>query len=400
MGIGRENITGVMPLYLFKEHWEIARRKAPPIYGFLCTLDIMGYASSQYFTVPYLVLLKAIEKSNEPSSPEIFKKIRELVLQTCKIMFQGNEEFRKNTLKMIEDFVKSPEFRTADIVPSIRVLLAQVFTFMQLENYEEYLSKECTTLKLDKSDLNVLFRYAFEEQLRRNLKQDMEPLSKTQILKLLWPDYVAHIDAVMVIREQEIKTEFAKGQASGEGESMQRFFDMAMMFKVLDKESSKSKSLIYEEEKKVEEPAKALEKKASADGNQKTNIYAVVEEAVALQPWKNLLSDEKSGLATMVKMGPLAFTNKLKVLVDLANELKLSEEDKIIDFLHLPMINGNRKLMAAIMLQNIMQPKNTHRREAVASKNYYELKDAEEAEKYFCDLISQNLKIELAGRES
>jgi hypothetical protein len=87
MGIGRENITGVMPLYLFKEHWEIARRKAPPIYGFLCTLDIMGYASSQYFTVPYLVLLKAIEKSNEPSSPEIFKKIRELVLQTCKIMF-------------------------------------------------------------------------------------------------------------------------------------------------------------------------------------------------------------------------------------------------------------------------------------------------------------------------
>ena len=63
MGLGRENITGVMPIYLFQEHWEIARRKAPPVYGFLCTLDIMGYASSQYFTVPYLVLLKAIEKA-------------------------------------------------------------------------------------------------------------------------------------------------------------------------------------------------------------------------------------------------------------------------------------------------------------------------------------------------
>jgi len=49
-------------LYLFKEHWEIARRKAPPVYGFICTLDVMGYASSQYFTVPYLVLLKIIEK--------------------------------------------------------------------------------------------------------------------------------------------------------------------------------------------------------------------------------------------------------------------------------------------------------------------------------------------------
>jgi len=34
MGLGREKITGVIPIYLFKEHWEIARRRAPPIYGF------------------------------------------------------------------------------------------------------------------------------------------------------------------------------------------------------------------------------------------------------------------------------------------------------------------------------------------------------------------------------
>ena len=44
-GVGRENITGVLPLFCFKEHWEIARRKAPSIYGFMCTLDVMGYAS-------------------------------------------------------------------------------------------------------------------------------------------------------------------------------------------------------------------------------------------------------------------------------------------------------------------------------------------------------------------
>ena len=44
-GIGRENITGVMPLYLFKEHWNIAKRKVQPIFGFMCTLDIMGYSS-------------------------------------------------------------------------------------------------------------------------------------------------------------------------------------------------------------------------------------------------------------------------------------------------------------------------------------------------------------------
>jgi len=28
LGLAYENITGVMPLYLFNEHWQIAKRKA------------------------------------------------------------------------------------------------------------------------------------------------------------------------------------------------------------------------------------------------------------------------------------------------------------------------------------------------------------------------------------
>jgi len=60
MGIGRENITGVLPLYLFKEHWNIARRRSPPIYGLMCTLDVMGFQAAQQFAIPFKVLLKAI----------------------------------------------------------------------------------------------------------------------------------------------------------------------------------------------------------------------------------------------------------------------------------------------------------------------------------------------------
>ena len=63
LGLGRENITGVIPLYLFKEHWNVARMKSQPIFGFLCTLDVMGYASNQFFTIPFLVYLKALEKA-------------------------------------------------------------------------------------------------------------------------------------------------------------------------------------------------------------------------------------------------------------------------------------------------------------------------------------------------
>jgi hypothetical protein len=81
-GLGREKISAVLPLYLFKEHYEIARKKSPPVYGFMCTLDIMGYVSSQGFIIPFLVLNKAIENLSLESSV-INKRIFEQVKATC-----------------------------------------------------------------------------------------------------------------------------------------------------------------------------------------------------------------------------------------------------------------------------------------------------------------------------
>jgi len=57
-----------MPLYLFNEHWSIAKRNIQPLFGFMCTLDPMGYAVSQYYTVPFLVLAKVAQKvEKEPT---------------------------------------------------------------------------------------------------------------------------------------------------------------------------------------------------------------------------------------------------------------------------------------------------------------------------------------------
>ena len=60
MGVAREDITAVMPLFLFNSHWTIAKRKVQPLFGMMCTLDIMGYQSQQLFTVPFLVLCKIL----------------------------------------------------------------------------------------------------------------------------------------------------------------------------------------------------------------------------------------------------------------------------------------------------------------------------------------------------
>ena len=69
VGAGRESLTGLMPLYLFEEHWEIAKRKVQPLYGFMCTLEALGYTASQFFVIPFLVLLKAnAQRIDSPSS--------------------------------------------------------------------------------------------------------------------------------------------------------------------------------------------------------------------------------------------------------------------------------------------------------------------------------------------
>lgn len=133
MGLGREKITGVLPVYLFKEHWDIARRRAPPIYGFLCTLDVMGFAPAQQYVVPFLVLQRAIMKAEEEDSSNS-QMIEKIVLETCVATFTTFRDFREQSLALIESFIKEPEQRTQDIVPSIIVLFLQYHTLDHLKN--------------------------------------------------------------------------------------------------------------------------------------------------------------------------------------------------------------------------------------------------------------------------
>jgi len=42
-GKAQENISGVFPLYISKEHWEIANLQNRMLLGWLCTLDVYGF---------------------------------------------------------------------------------------------------------------------------------------------------------------------------------------------------------------------------------------------------------------------------------------------------------------------------------------------------------------------
>jgi hypothetical protein len=292
MGLGRENINAVLPLFLFKEHWEIARRKAPPIYGFICTLDIMGYASAQYFSIPFLVLLKTLQKASE--GQEVFVKISQLVLETCKTIMGFNEEFRNNTIKMIKDFHDLPEMRTADVVASISVMLSQLYVLLQLDNYQQYLGD----FKLDQPALQKIFRFAFEEQSRRAFKSDQDVPSKNQILKILFPDYQNKISAIAQAREREIIEEMKKNPGA-DNDEMAKYRSQALYLKSL---------ALQQEEQKVqittggnEEAKSSVPAKKNISGG--VDIQAAIETILDEKPWLGAIQDPNSDLGKLIAGG-------------------------------------------------------------------------------------------------
>ena len=82
-------------------------------------------------------------------------------------------------------------------------MLTQIYCLMSIDKFEEYLDEG---FKLDHKTLSVIFRFAVEEMLRRALKSDMEPFSKSQILKLLHPDYEDQVKMLLECREIELKS--------------------------------------------------------------------------------------------------------------------------------------------------------------------------------------------------
>jgi hypothetical protein len=102
-------------------------------------------------------------------------EIEKMVLDTCTNILEFNEKFREGLITQLKEFISSPEKRTADVVASIEVMLIQIYCLTQVKNSERFLGGD---FKLDQDSLNLLYRFAFEELLRRGLKSDTTPLNK------------------------------------------------------------------------------------------------------------------------------------------------------------------------------------------------------------------------------
>ena len=89
---------------------------------------------------------------------------------------------------MIKDFHDSASSRSADVVPSIKVLLGQIYTLIEMQKLED----------LDKTAFKKIIRFAFEEQIRRKMEG-----KKEETFKLLMGK--KEIEEIWQKKEEEIK---------------------------------------------------------------------------------------------------------------------------------------------------------------------------------------------------
>ena len=73
----------------------------------MCTLDIMGYTSEQFYTIPFSVYLKAVAK-HEANPSEINQRILYQVKETCMKIIESSKVFREDIVDKVIKFAFQP----------------------------------------------------------------------------------------------------------------------------------------------------------------------------------------------------------------------------------------------------------------------------------------------------
>ena len=347
-GIGREDVTGVLPLYLFDEHWEIAKRTSPWIFGFMWTLDIMGYSEDQFYIVPLLVYFKCLEKFIENPS-DINKKMLNLVKDTCVQIIKRSDDFGKIFTEKLRNFEAAPINRTKDWIPNFRVFLAQALCAI-----------EAGVIKKDEFDWMKIIRFIIEEGSRRLISKTAEVPSK----RAQWDYFNGNKTSKIIEKAMSLKNLNADHKMS--------------LNDILNKLSGGNSDDNPEEAKKLE---------------------ALIEEEVESQPWYDRIIDPESQASIGINSFYSSINKsnhwiKVFIIALKSDTVPLPESMKDLEWFK------DEIIPFAMLYQNMLHPTARNRREAIESKRYVEIYTKEDAEKYLKEAYRGLICLEISGEES
>ena len=152
-----------------------------------------------------------------------------------------------------------------------------------------------------------------------------------------------------------------------------------------------------EEEKKEEEPANDVKVQDKEEAGENINYEALSKKIVSEKPWRKLLNDPKTYSSMMISAALTnPRTNKSAQSALLQMYKTLTGEDKSIE----DILGGDHTLILAILLQNSLHPKNSHRVDAIKAGKYVEIRNVEEAEAFLSELLEDKVLKEFLSVES
>lgn len=175
-GLPNEIINGVLPIFINKDHWQVAKLRIKQMVAWDITVDVLGFMPSQLYTFPFAILARAIEDSDS----EFLKFQCELLKDTCIAVYQDNKQAMLPYIKgTFERAIDNPLNRLPEFIPSNSIFLAQLWA---------------ATVCGDISKPELLFPYLFEEEVRRRMDTKKEITPQAFALKILNIDTSTYIE--------------------------------------------------------------------------------------------------------------------------------------------------------------------------------------------------------------
>lgn len=135
-----------------------------------------------------------------------------------------------------------------------------------------------------------------------------------------------------------------------------------------------------------ENSKKVEEEKKEEDGVM--SIDAIVAAQIATKPWSDTIEEFSTNAKKF---------NKRKCLLKMLSELEGRDKpyEDILEF-----FNGEKEILFAVLVQNLLHPKNSQRTDAIKDGKYVEIETVEQAQNFLSSLLRTHLTNKLRAAES
>lgn len=155
VGEARDEINAVLPMYICPEHWAMSSQCMKLAFGWMCTLDILGYDFLQLVSLPFAVL-SYIRSQPKSSFNESYEKC---VYDVCRAICEENPNYFTNVIAKANKYIDDGSVRTIDQIQNNYIFLEQLGVLKTIPTFSEKIT-------LDVNSDKFIF-YLLEEELRR-----------------------------------------------------------------------------------------------------------------------------------------------------------------------------------------------------------------------------------------